>query len=53
MVLGSVFATILKMLNLHVSEISKNLKGMKFIWRLEAEKIMFVFGLLNCSFILK
>jgi hypothetical protein len=53
MVLGSVLAAVFKMLILHVSEINKNLKGMKFIRKSEAEKIMFVLGLLKCSFILK
>lgn len=52
MVLGSVLATILKILNLHVSEINKNV-GVKLIRRSEAEKSMFVLGLLKCSFILK
>lgn len=42
MVLGSVLAEILKMLNLHVSEINKNLKGMKLIRRSKAEKIVCV-----------
>jgi len=53
MLMGSVLAAIFKMLNQHVSEINKNLKGMTFIRRSEAEKIMFVLGLLKCSFILK
>jgi hypothetical protein len=53
MVLGSVVAAILKMLNLHVSAVSKNLKGMKLIRSSEAETIMFVVGPLKCSFILK
>ena len=53
MVLGSVLAEILNMPNLHVSEVNKNLKGKKLIRRSEAEKIMFVVGLLKCSFILR
>jgi hypothetical protein len=53
MVLASVLAADLKMLNLHVSEINKNLKGMKLIRRSEEEKMIFVLGLLKCSLILK